>query len=90
MVVAKNDESFSVCPNAIQGDQINMSVLFWYLVKRDLSSVHLRTLASLFTRYQNSTAIYILSPCTPLYKIPTNYVIIDVSPLQKIKYRAVH
>ena len=27
--------------SVVQGDQLNMSVCFWYLVKSDLSSVHL-------------------------------------------------
>ena len=41
-----------------QGDQLDMAVCFWYLVKRDMSSVRnctVETLASLFTRYQNVT-----------------------------------
>ena len=40
-------------------DQLYMAVCFWYLVKRDLSSVCYSiqkcTLASLFTRYRNNT-----------------------------------
>ena len=51
----------------IQGDQLNMAVFFWYLVKGDLSCVHVyrlqnRTLdKSLCTRYQKKDHVYHVS-----------------------------
>ena len=45
------------------GDQLNMVVCFWYLVKHDLSSV--RT-GITFTRYQNNMAMFIWSVNTTL------------------------
>ena len=54
----------------VQGDQLYMAVLFWYLVKRDLSSVRHCTVAytsALLARYQNNTVMFIWSGCT-LYK----------------------
>ena len=42
-------------PYAIQGDQINMAVLFWYPVKGDLSGVHVYSVEqdkSLYVWYQ--------------------------------------
>ena len=49
----------------IQGDQVNMTVIFWYLVKSDLSSKHMCTLdKSFFANYQKHTAISNWSPCT--------------------------
>ena len=46
----------------VQGDQLNMVVCFWYLVKSDFSSVH----KSLFTRYQKNTIMFNRSACTCL------------------------
>ena len=41
-----------------------MSVFFWYLVKHDLFSVYATVeYTSLFTRYQNNTAMFIWSGC---------------------------
>ena len=49
----------------VQGDQLNMVVFFWHLVKGDLSSIRYRTLdKSLFTRYPKNTVIFNWSPCT--------------------------
>ena len=51
----------------IQADQINMTVLFWYLVKRDLvqcTSLYKCTLdRSIFRRYKKKTAKFIWSSC---------------------------
>ena len=54
-------------PPFIQGDQLYMSVCFWYLVKSDCRvcactacSIHC-TSKSLFTRFENNTAIFIWS-----------------------------
>ena len=52
----------------IQDDQINKAVFFWYLVKRDLSSVRYCTYTctldkSRFPRYQKNSAMLNWSPC---------------------------
>ena len=47
----------------IQGDQLDMAVCFWYLVNRDLFSVHYCTVASFFSRYLNNTDMFIWSVC---------------------------
>ena len=41
----------------LQGDQLNMAVYFWYLAKRDLSSVHMYKSIHL-TRPQKNTAMF--------------------------------
>ena len=47
----------------VQGDQLYMAVCFWYLVKYNLSSVRVyfsvHWISHFFTRYQNTTAIFI-------------------------------
>ena len=64
-------QSFMVCNFCLQCGYLNMVILFWYLVTRDLSRVRYctvsYTLASLFTRYQNNTAMYNWSPCTIIW-----------------------
>ena len=53
----------------LQGDQLNMAVCLWYLFKSDLSSVQMYIHnkhtpdKSLFTGYQQNTAMFDLSPC---------------------------
>ena len=47
----------SISPHILQGDQLNMAMLFWYLVKRDLFNVDYYKVASLFTLYNENTAM---------------------------------
>ena len=70
-----------ITPSNIQPDQINMAVLFWYLVKRDAivryyaaqySNVQWTVDKSSFTRYKKHTAMYNLSPCTWTRNIENN------------------
>ena len=45
----------------IQGDQLYMAVCFWYLINVTFpvyTTVQWRTLASIFTRYQNNTTMF--------------------------------
>ena len=51
----------------VQGDQLNMAVFFWYLVKSDLSSAQLYTCTldkSHFKSYQKNTALFNWLPCS--------------------------
>ena len=52
----------------LQPDQVNIAVFLWSFVIRDC--VRYCTVASLFTRYQNSTAMINCSPCTSSYPAP--------------------
>ena len=50
----------------VQGEQLYMAVLSWYFVKCDFSRVRYCTvynIASLYTRCQKSTAMFIWSGC---------------------------
>ena len=53
----------------IQGAQLYMAVLFWYLWKSDLSSVRYTCTMDkqLFPRYQKNTALFNWSACSFLY-----------------------
>ena len=57
-----------VGPLNVQGDQINMVVLFWYLVKSDLSSVPICSTSLHWTSHflqgtRKNTVMFIWSPC---------------------------
>ena len=66
----------------IQGDQVNMAMLFLYLVKRDTSSdgycTEAYTRVTLFNCYHKNTAMLNWSPC-----IKSTYVILGALPLLK-------
>ena len=50
--------SLDVAQSSVQGDQLNMAVLFWQNVACPMYAI-----LSLFTRYQNNTAMFIWSGC---------------------------
>ena len=61
----------------IHGDQLNMAMFFWYLVKSDLSIQP--TSSHFFLRYQKNTAIFNWSPCISRLLLVVGCSIISVS-----------
>ena len=53
----------------IQGDQLNMIALFWYLEKSDLSSIHVYSsmpwTGHILQGTKKNTAMFNWSPCSP-------------------------
>ena len=63
----------------VQGDQLNMAVYFWYLVKSDVKCTLLYSIVhwSLVTRYQKYTTIYSWSVVTLYIKRECSFLVCE-------------
>ena len=76
----------SLCEFYIEGNQLNVDVLFWCLVKSDLSSVRFCTRVP---RNQNNTAMFNWSPWACIY-IYILYLVINIVKLKEIEWLVIY